>query len=322
MLWWLSIANAGSSFAPVQATQIAADWDNLYKFLLAASFISCVILLGGMVYFVTKYRRKTDKDKTAYISHNSFLEFLWSFIPLVIFLGVFAWGWSIYHNMRNMPKDALEVHVYGKQWDWTFEYKSGKKAYSSNNEPLVVPVGKPVRLIMTSSDVIHSFFVPSFRIKQDVVPGRYTNLWFQAEKMGEFHIFCTEYCGFSHSAMLGKIKVVSVEDYEKWIAETDASQLSGVELGAKLYNQKGCVACHSLDGSPKVGPTFKGLFSKAENLEDGSTVNVDENYLRESVVNPNVKIVKGFPKGVMPAFQGQVSEEELTGIIEFIKGQK
>lgn len=320
-MWWLSIAKA-STLAPAEATQIAADWDNLYKFLLAASFISCVILLGGMVYFVTKYRRKTANDKTAYITHNSFLEFLWSFIPLVIFLGVFAWGWSVYHNMRTPPANATEIHVFAKQWDWTFEYKSGRKAYTSNHEPLVVPVGAPIKLIMTSSDVIHSFFVPSFRIKQDVVPGRYTTMWFQAEKLGEFHIFCAEYCGYSHSGMMGTIKVVSLPDYEKWLAGGEGTEVAGGALGSKLYNQKGCVACHSLDGTPKVGPSFKGLFGKLETLDDDAKVTVDENYIRESILVPNAKIVKGFPKSVMPAFQGQVTEEELSGLIEFIKSQK
>lgn len=313
-MWWLSIANA-SSFAPIDATKIAGEWDSLYKFLLVSSLISCVLLIGGMIYFVTKYRRKTDNDKTPYISHNSFLEFLWSFIPLVLFLIMFAWGWQIYHDMRNPPANAKEIHVYGQQWLWQFEYKNGKKL---NNE-FVVPVGVPIKLIMTSKDVLHSFYVPSFRIKQDVVPGRYSTLWFQAEKLGEFHVFCTEYCGIDHSRMLAKLKVVPQADYEKWLAENDA--LAG-SPGAGLYNDKGCVACHSLDGSPKVGPSFKGLFGKKRPIEDGPEVIADENYIRESIVNPTAKTAKGFPKGVMPSFQGQLSEEDLTAVIEFIKSQK
>lgn len=313
-MWWLSIANA-SSFAPTAATKIAGDWDSLYKFLLVSSFIACVLIIAGMIYFVTKYRRKTDNDKTPYISHNTMLEFLWSFIPLVLFMIMFAWGWSIYHEMRNPPADAKEVHVYGQQWLWQFEYKNGKKL---NNE-MVVPVGTPIKLIMTSKDVLHSFYVPSFRIKQDVIPGRYTQMWFQAEKMGEFHVFCTEYCGTDHSAMLAKIKVVEPAEYEKWLATSE--ELAGGP-GAKIYNDKGCVACHSLDGSPKVGPTFKGLFGSKRVFEDAGELVADENYIRESIVNPTAKTVKGYPKGAMPSFQGQLSEEDLTAIIDFIKSQK
>lgn len=313
-MWWMSIANA-SVFAPTDATKIASEWDSLYKFLLISSLVACVLLLGGMTYFVTKYRRKTNNDKTPYISHNTMLEFIWSFIPLVMFLVMFAWGWSLYHDMKSPPKNAKEVHVYGQQWLWQFEYKNGKKL---NNE-FVVPVGEPVKLIMTSKDVVHSFYVPSFRIKQDVIPGRYTDLWFQAEKMGEFHVFCAEYCGLDHSKMLAKLKVVSLADYEKWLGT--ANEIAGGP-GAQLYNEKGCVACHSLDGSPKVGPTFKGLFGKASVFDDGTELKADENYIRESIVSPTAKTVKGFPKGVMPSFQGQLSEEDMTAIIEFIKNQK
>jgi cytochrome c oxidase subunit 2 len=317
-MWWMSIANAAGSFAPTAATKIAEDWDSLYKFLLVASLISCVILLGGMIYFLIKYRRKTDKDKTAYITHNSTLEFLWSFIPLVIFLVVFVWGWEIFHSMRNPPENATEIHVFAKQWLWDFEYKTGKKTTGE----VVVPVGVPIKMIMTSTDVIHSFFVPSFRIKQDVVPGRYTAAWFQSEKLGEFHLFCTEFCGADHSGMLGKIKVVSKPDYEKWLASAPEVVESGSALGEKLFKQKGCIGCHTVDGTPKVGPTFKGLFGRKSEFADGTTLNADENYIRESILNPSAKVVKGFPNGAMPAFQGQLSESEVSGIIEFIKDQK
>lgn len=313
-MWWLSIAQA-SSFAPAQATKIAAEWDSLYKFLLISSLVACVLLMGGMIYFVTKYRRKTKNDKTPYISHNTMLEFIWSFIPLVLFLIMFAWGWSLYHEMRVAPSNAREVQVYAQQWLWQFEYKNGKKL---NNE-LVVPVGVPVKLIMTSKDVLHSFYVPSFRIKQDVIPGRYTDLWFEAEKLGDFHVFCTEYCGLDHSKMLAKLKVVPLDEYEKWLATT--VEVAGGP-GAQLFNEKGCVACHSLDGSPKVGPSFKGLFGRTSAFDDGTEAKADENYIRESIVNSNAKTVKGFPKNVMPSFQGQLSEEDLAALIEFIKNQK
>ena len=318
MIFLTENALAGGSLMPPPVTDIAGQVDNLYTFLLWASFVACAILIGGMIYFVVKYQRKTNNDKTPYISHNTFLEFLWSFIPLMIFLGVFGWGWNIYHQMRQTPENALEVNVVAKQWAWEFGYKSGKTV---SNE-LWVPVNTPVKMIMTSKDVIHSFYVPSMRIKQDVVPGMYTSLNFTSEKLGDFQVFCAEYCGMAHSAMAAKLHVVSKEDYEKWLQESDEG-LTLAQKGQKLYNDKGCVACHSIDGTIKVGPSWKGLFSlKDHEMDGGLKVTVDENYVRESILEPNAKIVKGFPKGVMPTFQGQITEEQLNAIIEFIKGLK
>ena len=302
---------------PPQGTEIAVEYDNLYSFLLWTSLIGCAIVIGGMVFFVLKYKRKTDNDKTPYISHNRFLEFLWSFIPLVLFLGCFGWGWMVYHKMREMPDNALEVHVFGQQWAWNFQYKSGK---SSDND-FYVPVNTPVKLIMTSKDVIHSFYIPSMRIKQDVVPGRYSALWFNAEKTGDYQIFCAEYCGTAHSKMMAKMHVVSTEEYEKWLQENDEG-LSMAEKGQKLASGKGCVACHSQDGKSGVGPTWKGLWGRDEEMSDGLKVHVDENYLRESILMANAKIVKGFPGGVMPIFQGQLNEDQVTALIEFIKTLK
>lgn len=310
-------AAQSSSFMPPAVTDISKQVNNLYSFLIWASAIACFILIGGMIYFVLKYKRKSSSDKTPYISHNTFLEFLWSFIPLVLFLAVFGWGWHIYHEMRKAPANALEVHVVGKQWAWDFIYKSGKV---SANE-FVVPVNTPIKLIMTSTDVIHSFYVPSMRIKQDVIPGTYTTLWFNSEKLGEFQVFCTEFCGTAHSNMLAKLKVVPVEEYEQWLQENDEG-LSLAQKGQKYYNSKGCIACHSVDGASKVGPTWKAIFASQRAFDDGSSSVADENYLRESILNPNAKVVKGFAKGVMPSYQGQLSETELSAIIEYIKELK
>ena len=233
-MWWNSVAHAGK-LMPTPASDIAAEVDSLYSFLLITSFIACVILIGGMIYFVVKYKRKSNNDRTAYITHNTFLEFLWSFIPLVIFLAVFGWGWHIYNEMRKMPTNALEIHVKGKQWAWEMEYKSGVKAANL----LVVPIDTDVKLIMTSTDVLHSFYVPSFRIKQDVIPGRYTTLWFRANKFGEFHIFCTEYCGTQHSGMIGKLKVVTQKEYEAWLEEeSSVGTLPLAKRGEKLFQIK------------------------------------------------------------------------------------
>lgn len=315
---WMNVAAHAQKLMPTDATEIATQVNNLYVFLLISSFIASAIIIGGMIYFVWKYRRQTPNDKTPYISHNTTLEFIWSFIPLVIFLGVFAWGWWLYHQMRAMPENALEIHVVGKQWAWEIQYKSGVKT----SNLIVAPINTDVKLIMTSSDVLHSFFVPSFRIKQDVIPGRYTALWFNANKLGEFHIFCTEYCGTQHSGMIGTLRVVTQEQYEQWLEdESKIGLLPLAERGERVFQIKACASCHSVtDKSVRVGPALWKSFGEVHEMADGTKVTVDENYLRESILNPNAKIVKGFPANVMPSFQGQLSETELSALVEYIKG--
>lgn len=316
---WINLAHA-NKLMPTAATDVASKVDSLYNFLLVSSFIACVILIGGMIYFAYKYQRKSVHAKSAYITHNTFLEFLWSFIPLVIFLAVFAWGWIIFHEMRKMPDNALEIHVRGKQWAWEAEYKSGVKAANL----IKVPINRDVKLILSSMDVIHSFYVPSFRIKQDAVPGRYTALWFRANKLGEFHIFCTEFCGTQHSGMIGKLHVVPQEEFDQWLEdESKFSTLPLAKKGEKLFQLKACSGCHSVaDKTVKAGPALYQKFGSQENLSDDSTITVDEQYIRESVLNPSAKIVKGFAAGVMPAFQGQLSEDELSALIEYLKTLK
>lgn len=319
MMWLFSLINRANAqtFMPTEASEIAGRLDNLYGFLIAASFISCAILIGGMIYFALKYKRKSANDKTAYITHDTRLEVIWSVIPLIIFLVVFAWGWIIYHDMRQMPENALEIHVTGRQWSWMTEYKNGVKS-----PDIVVPVGRDIKIVLASEDVIHSLYIPSFRVKQDAVPGRYTALWFKADKMGEFHVFCTEFCGTSHSGMITKMKVVSQEDFDKWlIEESEVSALPIAQRGAKIFNTRACASCHNVEGDAiKIGPSLAQAFGKTHNFEDGSSAQVDENYLRESILNANAKIVKGFgPRSAMPAFQGQLSEAEVTALIEYIK---
>ena len=237
------------------------------------------------------------------------------FYSICYFMVVFGWGWHIYHQMRHFPDNALEIHVLAQKWNWTFQYKSGKNSLKD----LVVPVNTPVKLILSSKDVIHSFYVPSMRIKQDAVPGRYTALWFESKHLGDFQVFCAEFCGDQHSAMFAKIKVVTMEEYEKWLKETD-SGLSLAQRGEKVYKSV-CIACHSLDGSRTVGPSWKGLFGSKREFENGSTTIADEDYLKESILNPNVKVVKSYPP-VMPSYQGQFSEEQISGIVEYIKDLK
>lgn len=315
-MFWLNKAHAASTFAPVAASKVAEHWDSLWYFLVMACLISSVLVIGGLVYFAVKYRRQSENDKTAYISHNGLLEFIWSFIPFVIFMVVFAWGWVLYSEMRTMPEDALEIHVAGQKWDWAFEYKSGKKVAKE----FVVPVNKPVRLIMGSRDVIHSFFIPSFRMKQDVVPGMYSNIWFEATKMGTFNVFCTEYCGDGHSAMLAQVKVVSMPEFEKWLADNPYKGLSMAQVGEKVFNTR-CTACHKPTDEKLVGPGLLGVFGSERTFTDGSSAVADENYLRESILYPNRKVVSGFPAAMSP-FLGQLSEEEITGVIEYIKTLK
>lgn len=314
MFIWAAEA-AAQSFMPPQGTKIAENVDSLYSFLVWASLISSILVIGGMTYFAIKYRRKTATDKTAYIPHNALLEFLWSFIPFVIFMVVFGWGWYVFHQMRTMPKNALEVHVTGQKWNWSFKYKSGR-----TSRTLVVPAGEPVKLIMTSKDVIHSFYVPAFRIKQDVIPGRYTALWFEAEKLGTFHVFCTEYCGTSHSEMLSKVEVKSRADYDQWLLNDPYKGLTPIEIGKKYFTA--CTACHNITDQRLVGPGLAGLFGKERVFVDGSTAIADETYIRNSILNPQSQVVEGYEGIVMTSFQGQISEEEILGVIEYIKSLK
>ncbi|PIT99589.1 MAG: cytochrome c oxidase subunit II [Bdellovibrionales bacterium CG10_big_fil_rev_8_21_14_0_10_45_34] len=316
---WLSLlvdsANA-NSYLPVQASTFAGDVDAVYNFMLWVSIFFFVVLMGGMTIFVVKYKRKTHTDKTPHITHNYFLEFLWSFIPLVLLLGVFYWGWVVYHKMRTFPDNAIEVQVVGKQWLWEMHYKNGKKVTND----MVVPVDTPVVLNITASDVLHSFFVPSFRIKQDAVPGRMSKLWFEANAVGNYRIFCTEFCGTAHSQMIGSVKVIPQDEYQKWLETDDSAGMSLAQKGETLYKNKGCNACHTTDGEARVGPSFKGLFDSPRSFVGGGNIDkADANYIVESILNPQAKVVQGYQGVIMPPFQGQITEEEIGFIIEYIK---
>ncbi|EJO69485.1 cytochrome c oxidase subunit II [Leptospira kirschneri serovar Pomona] len=320
---------------PVQASEVAKNVDHLYLFLLVSSLISFVILIGGMTWFIFKYRRKTDSDKTAYITHNTLAEFLWSFIPLVIMIVIFWWGWRIFADLRKVhDKGDIEIHVTARQWQWTFKYPNGVTIVSPNAteklntlfQPngIYVPVGKTVRLVMTSQDVLHSFYVPAFRNKMDAIPGRYTTLTFTPTEKGDFVVYCTEFCGTSHSNMLSAIRVVDHETFDKWYAEAgnvDLSKIPPTELGKKLYAEKACAGCHSTDGSRLVGPSYKGLFGSTREFESGPGVTADENYIRKSILQPTAQVVKGYPPA-MPSYQGQLSDDEINALIEYIKTLK
>ncbi len=314
---FLSHAFAGSSFMPPEGSKVAGYVDGLYAFLLWASLISCVFVIGGFVFFAIKYRRKFEGQTGAYISHNNVLEFAWSFIPFVVFMIVFGWGWWVYKELRTSPKEAMEVHVFAQQWSWEFVYLSGRKV---SNE-FYVPVDTPVKLIMTSRDVIHSFYIPAFRTKQDVVPGRYSATWFQANKVGDYQVFCTEYCGMAHSSMLAKIHVVTRKQYEEWLEKDPYKGLDLAQIGQKIYSAK-CSVCHNTTLDRKVGPGFANIFGKEREFDDGKKLIADENYIRESILQPNAKVVKGFPRNVMPIFAGQLNEQELSGVVTYLKTLK
>lgn len=314
-----------STWIPESASNLAASVDNITLFVTIVSLFFFILISAVLVAFSIKYRRKSEDQETAYITHNPVIETIWTIIPTILLMVIFAWGWIAFKELRNPPAEAIEVNVVAKQWLWEFEYFTGKK---SLNE-LFVQQNKPVRLIMRSDDVIHSFFVPQFRVKQDILPGSYQQLWFTPTKVGTFDLLCAEYCGSGHSKMLAKVNVLSPEAFARWEkgdeledgAALAAISLSPAERGKDLYSQRGCLACHSVDGKEVIGPTFKNLYGKMEDLEDGSSILVDENYLRESIYEPEAKMVKGFPP-TMPSFKGILSEEEVTALIEYIKTLK
>ena len=295
-------------------TDYVGRLQKLEDFLIGISFVVCVFIVLAFIYFAFRYRRKSENEEGQKgSSHNNLLEFTWSFIPFLIFMGSFVWGWILYDDLRKAPADSLEIHVYGQKWNWDFVYKNGKK---TTNE-FVVPVNHPVKLVMTSRDVIHSFYIPSFKIKQDTVPGTYSYLWFKANKTGRFEVFCTEFCGTGHASMGAKLRVVSTEEWESWLKNDPYKGLSMVDVGKKVFQGR-CTACHQATKEKMIGPGLAEIYNTKRDLEGGLTILADENYLRESILNPSAKISKGYPNQMTP-FAGLLSEEELSGLIEYIK---
>jgi cytochrome c oxidase subunit 2 len=299
----------------LKSPMTGASTDALMAFIHIVSFIILAGVTIAMIYFAIKYKRKSDDDETPLITHNNTLEITWSVIPLLLVFIVFGWGYKGWLNLKTVPDNAYEIQVSAYKWGWTFEYETGAQV---GNE-VHVPAGRPVKLVMQSQDVLHSFFVPDFRIKQDVLPNRYTYVWFQAEETGESQIFCTEYCGTSHSNMLAKVIVHTQDDFEAWLGEQSTGG-SGTpeERGEQLVQLQGCVTCHSQDGSDLIGPTFQGLWDSERNFENAASVTADENYIRESILNPGAKIAEGF-QNQMSSFEGRLSDDEISDIIEYIK---
>ncbi|HAC15261.1 MAG TPA: cytochrome c oxidase subunit II [Bacteroidetes bacterium] len=303
---------------PVNST-VAGDVDALFTFI---NVVSVIILLGitvAIVYFSIKYKRKTDDDVTPVIRHNTALEVTWTVIPLILILIVFFWGFRGYVEMRTPPQNAYEVYVTASSFFWQFTHPNGVQTTGE----LHVPNGRPVKLIMQSRDVIHSFFVPDYRIKQDVLPGRYTTAWFQTNEAVESVVFCTEYCGSGHSAMLAKVISMEPADFNAWLldAKTESErEMPLADLGRSVYQNQGCIACHSLDGNAGIGPSFKGLFGSNRTFTDGTSREADEEYIKQSIYDPRSQIVEGFT-GVMISYQGIIDDQQVNALIEFIKEQ-
>jgi cytochrome c oxidase subunit 2 len=296
---------------PVRASTTAGSVDALYIFLVAVGAFVSVSIFVMILIFATRFRRRKGINAEQ-IEGSTPLELTWSVIPLCIFMVIFVWGAVIYFNERTPPRGATEIYVVAKQWMWKLQHEEGPREINE----LHVPVGRDVKMIMTSQDVIHSFYVPAFRIKQDVLPGRYTTAWFHATKAGTYHLFCAEYCGTMHSGMIGQVVVMEPAQYEAWMGGGGAMG-SLASNGETIFQQLGCSTCHRSDTQGR-GPNLVGLFGKRVQLEDGRTVIADENYIRESILSPAAKVVSGF-KPIMPVFQGLVSEEQLSALVAYIK---
>ncbi|MBD3257739.1 cytochrome c oxidase subunit II [candidate division GN15 bacterium] len=308
--------STSSLWMPSQSSTMAEEVDALFNFILGGSAVIFGLVCGAIILFLLRYRRRGKVARTDGRAHNTTIEILWTAIPTVLIIIVFFWGFKSYIRMHVTPHEAAEIKVTGQKWFWSFDYPEGATAVNE----LVVPVNKPIKLLMSSTDVIHSFFVPNFRMKMDVLPNRYTVTWFEATEMGEFDLYCTEFCGSGHSEMIGKVRVVDDSGYAAWL---DANSNLGegmtlVEFGEMLYERKACITCHSVDGTPKDGPSFLGRYGTEVLMSDGQQVAMDENYMRESILNPQAKIVNGY-QPIMPTYQGVLKDREIDALVAFIK---
>lgn len=303
-------------FLPDQASDFAHIVDDLNYLITDISVACTVLIVGAMLYFAVKYRKRDGVEhETPRIEGSHALEFFWTAFPTLVCIYVGWAGISGFNKMRQVPPGAVEINVWGQQWAWNFEYVNGKKTAGE----FTVPVGKPIKLIISSRDVLHSFFVPGMRTKMDAVPGKFTYQWFRPIKTGPQVVFCTEYCGTAHSNMMATMNVVSEAEYERWLADK-GEVLAPADAGKLVYTQNACNSCHSLDGSRLVGPSFLNLYGRKANLDDGSSYEADENYIRESILNPQARIVSGYPRpSPMPAYAGRLSDDDITNLVAFIK---
>lgn len=298
---------------PEQASTFAWQVDALYGYLILVSLVFSVPIIVAIFYFSIKYREREKFAVPREIHGSMVLETLWSVIPFFVSMSVFVTGAIVYFNQYTPPDDAMEIYVVGKQWMWKFQHQTGQREIND----LHVPLGRNVKLVMTTEDVIHSLYVPAFRTKADAVPGRYTYVWFNATKPGKYHLFCTEYCGLNHSGMIGTVYVMEPGDFDNWLSGNAGGE-TPVQVGKDLFENKlGCASCHA-GGPQQRGAKLEGLFNTEVHLVGGGTAIADEDYIRNSILNPASQVVEGY-QPIMPTFKGQVTEEQLNGLVAYIK---
>lgn len=298
---------------PEQASNFAPSVDALMLFITAICLFFAVAVTAAVIYFFFKYQRKSPDEVGVPIHGDMRLETAWIVIPLVLSMFMFAWGAEVYVDYRHSPPDTLDIYVIGKQWMWKVQQPNGLKEINE----LHVPVGRDVRLIMASEDVIHDFSIPAFRVKMDVVPGHYNTMWFRPTVAGHYRLYCSQYCGTNHALMGGWITAMEPADYAAWLSGSTGAAGDPLQAGEKLFTEKACITCHFSDGKGRA-PSLNGVYGAKVLLADGSTITADDSYLRESLLQPNAKIVAGF-QPLMPSFQGQLTEEQIVALTTYIK---
>jgi cytochrome c oxidase subunit 2 len=301
---------------PERASSVAGGVDMLFVLLVVVAVFFSVLIGVGIFYLSFRYRRRPGNEVGQLVPGSQALEITWMVIPFLIAMVLFAWGAKLYVTMRQSPSDALNIYVVGKQWMWKIQHSDGRREFNE----LHVPVNRDVELTMISEDVIHDFFVPAFRVKMDVLPGRYTTLWFRPTKTGRYHLFCSQYCGTNHSVMGGWVDVMEPSEYQAWLSGGSNSE-SPEQSGQRLFTTLACVSCHgdpSEAGAGPRAPSLRGVYGSTVKLSDGSTVTADDAYVRESILDPGAKIVAGYDN-IMPTFQGVVSEDQLLQLLAYIK---
>ncbi len=297
---------------PETASTIAAHYDWLFWTMVVICGLTSLLIAAVLIFSAIRFHRKYENQLGSQRRNNIPLEIAWTLIPFLFFMGFFAWGGWLYFEIERPPDNAISMYVVAKQWMWKIQHPEGQREINE----LHIPVGRPVKLTMTSQDVIHSFYVPAFRTKQDVLPKRYTTTWFEATKPGKYHLFCAEYCGTKHSGMIGWVYAMSPRDYYLWLQQ-GAAEGSLASKGEKLFHQYGCANCHHFDGHGRC-PNLRGLYLRPVQISTGQTVIADETYIRESILQPRAKTVLGF-QDIMPTFEGQLSEDQVIELISYIK---
>jgi cytochrome c oxidase subunit 2 len=300
-------------FVPDSASTMSWKVDAVYFYLSGVTLFFTLLISAVLIFFVIRYRRRTPYEIPRPIAGSHKLETLWTVIPFLISMTIFGWAAKVYFEQYSPPQNAMEIYVVGKQWMWKVQHTTGQREINE----LHVPVGKKIKLIMTSEDVIHDFFVPAFRMKSDVVPGKYTTQWFEATKTGKFDFYCAEYCGMNHSGMIGSVIVMEPRAFDDWLGG-NTSNTSPAAAGQVLYQTLGCISCHGNTGEGGRGPALLSVFGRQTQLQGGQKVTADEGYIRESILNPQAKLVDGFGP-IMPTFQGQITEDQLMQLIAYIK---